>query len=58
MTQDQRLNIQSNLDKAISDYDYDKIMEIAASHEYAIYYIITKLFESNEQIAHIKNILK
>ena len=58
MTQDQRLNIQSNLEQAIATYDYYKIMEMAKNNEYAMYYIITKLFESNEQIAHIKNILK
>ena len=58
MTQDQRLDIQSKLDNAIAVYDYYKIMEIAKSNEYAMYYIITKLFESNEQLEHIKNILK
>ena len=58
MTNEQRNQIAFDCNNAIAAYDYYKLMAIAKSNEFAMYYIITKLFESNEQLEHIKNILK
>ena len=58
MTDDQRNQIAINVNNAIAVYDYYELMNIAKSNEFAMYYIITKLLESKEQLEHIKNILK
>ena len=58
MTQEERNKIAIDCNNAIAAYDYYRLMALAKSNEFAMYYIITKLFESNEQIEHIKNILK
>ena len=58
MTDEQRNNIAINVNNATAAYDYYELMNIAKSNEFAMYYIITKLLESNEKLEHIKNILK
>lgn len=58
MTHEEKTQIAIDINNAIAAYDHYRLMELAKSNDFAMYYIIQKLLSNQEQLDHIKNILK